>query len=1171
MADGSVKIEVGLSTSKAEKELAKLIDKIDKAEDKLNADSNRKTELEKEIADIGAKADEAKKRVIELKEELSQTRSRDEKASIRAELADATEEQRILTRESNKLNDEYVKVNQRIEQGTTDLYAMKEQAGEMQRQLAASRPGEAIASGLESARKSLIKFIKYAVGIRSVYLLFQRLKSAIKDAVKEYAEYDKELKYTLKTMEATKKAIKVTNGAALAGIYQAILPIVQRIANWMLEAANAASRFIAIVSGKSTYKRAVVNTDEVAASLAEVSDEEKEAVEQAEELKKQLMGFDEINILADNRSDGSGSSGKSKNGKTDPTALDGISMVEEAIDGFDGSFLDNLALTVKDVLFDWDNLNPEQIAEKIIAGLGAVLGAALGIALGMGPGGVLMMTLGGLLLGLVADSLVFDHDGQLSSEEIWSMVLMALGALAGGILGFKLIGGGKGAMIGVWAGAALGLVASQILFDHDGRMSGTEIYSMIIPILNTMIGGAAGFVFTHSAGGAAIGAAAGFALTLVLQMLETKASGNFGGLAAGLIAAINSVLLGAVGFALGGPIGALVGVIAGIGLTLVVEHVKATIAAKDAFYETEFGQQLKEIKDRVQERMKADADIRMHIKSITGEVDDKTMADLSAAQRLIDQIFDLSEKKDKTTTEAKLLVELVNQLNGMNLEGIRLTFDDATGSIQQTRAEVNGLMDDLLKQYQMKAVADAYTESFKAQFEAETALAQAQKDHTEAAGKLAEAVHDNVIAQEKYTEALADYDRASTGFGAYYSEEALAAFKRMEAADEALKTTELAVSEARKTTEDTQAALTQATETAAQAKDKVVAIGEAFKRTVEDSSSTTETIVQNAGRMSEAYGQSASQIKTDSEGVNAAFKSNATESASATDQVVQNVQEMGTGITSAYSDIPSDAAGTFDELKETVTGTTKDITTESTTDTETLYTDVTGKYKDIHDSAVQNFSDISRNVPIIMNGMADNIAASVQGTTAIFQQMEQDIRTVISNIQNLDWSIPAPHLPHISWTYDTVYSDDGSSFNIPQFFVDWYAKGGVFDFPQLIGVGEDGKEAVLPLEKNTGWMQLMADGLMERFERANFANRLAEAFMSTPRPAMAGGGIIPPRAYSGGGVFTDDDITRLVSRLSGLFGGMGGQKEIVNKIYLDGKQLSESVTKWQRITGRAKG
>ena len=40
-----------------------------------------------------------------------------------------------------------------------------------------------------------------------------------------------------------------------------------------------------------------------------------------------------------------------------------------------------------------------------------------------------------------------------------------------------------------------------------------------------------------------------------------------------------------------------------------------------------------------------------------------------------------------------------------------------------------------------------------------------------------------------------------------------------------------------------------------------------------------------------------------------------------------------------------------------------------------------------------------------------------------------------------------------------------------------YAKGGVFDSPHIGIIGEDGAEAVMPLEKNTGWIDVLAQKL----------------------------------------------------------------------------------------------
>lgn len=183
---------------------------------------------------------------------------------------------------------------------------------------------------------------------------------------------------------------------------------------------------------------------------------------------------------------------------------------------------------------------------------------------------------------------------------------------------------------------------------------------------------------------------------------------------------------------------------------------------------------------------------------------------------------------------------------------------------------------------------------------------------------------------------------------------------------------------------------------------------------------------------------------------------------------------VSTTVSTVWDSLKSTAGTVWDGIKGTVTGSTDDITTESTSDTQTLYNDVTGIYNDIHSEAVRIFTDIARNVPIIMNHLAQEVENSVQQIFNAMQQMGNDIQNAISNIESLDWSIPAPHIPHITWYYETVYSDDGSSFNIPQFNVDWYAKGGVLDKATLFGMGEAGAEALVPLERNTEWIGKVA-------------------------------------------------------------------------------------------------
>ena len=77
------------------------------------------------------------------------------------------------------------------------------------------------------------------------------------------------------------------------------------------------------------------------------------------------------------------------------------------------------------------------------------------------------------------------------------------------------------------------------------------------------------------------------------------------------------------------------------------------------------------------------------------------------------------------------------------------------------------------------------------------------------------------------------------------------------------------------------------------------------------------------------------------------------------------------------------------------------------------------------------------------------------------------IRSIKSAFANMRIEIPRPKLPRVNVDWQSVGFGD-ASVNIPKFNLNWYAQGGIFDQPSIIGVGEAGKEAVIPLDKLPG-------------------------------------------------------------------------------------------------------
>ena len=82
------------------------------------------------------------------------------------------------------------------------------------------------------------------------------------------------------------------------------------------------------------------------------------------------------------------------------------------------------------------------------------------------------------------------------------------------------------------------------------------------------------------------------------------------------------------------------------------------------------------------------------------------------------------------------------------------------------------------------------------------------------------------------------------------------------------------------------------------------------------------------------------------------------------------------------------------------------------------------------------------------------------------------VRNAINRIKgfmDFEWSLPHLKLPHISVS-GSANPLDWLKGAVPHFSVDWYKTGGIFSSPSIIGVGEAGSEAVLPLDAFYSYM-----------------------------------------------------------------------------------------------------
>lgn len=120
-----------------------------------------------------------------------------------------------------------------------------------------------------------------------------------------------------------------------------------------------------------------------------------------------------------------------------------------------------------------------------------------------------------------------------------------------------------------------------------------------------------------------------------------------------------------------------------------------------------------------------------------------------------------------------------------------------------------------------------------------------------------------------------------------------------------------------------------------------------------------------------------------------------------------------------------------------------------------------GNIKETIGSAVENIKQKWENLKTKAGATFEAIKEKV---TKPFKTAFEFIRNIIEKIKGLfkgDWELPKIKLPHFKITGKFSIAPP----SVPKLSIDWYKEGAIFAGPSVIGVGEAGAEAVLPLEK----------------------------------------------------------------------------------------------------------
>lgn len=255
-------------------------------------------------------------------------------------------------------------------------------------------------------------------------------------------------------------------------------------------------------------------------------------------------------------------------------------------------------------------------------------------------------------------------------------------------------------------------------------------------------------------------------------------------------------------------------------------------------------------------------------------------------------------------------------------------------------------------------------------------------------------------------------------------------------------------------------------------------------------------------------------------------------------------------ITTVVSGISSFLSSTWNTIRSVISGVLNGILSVVTSVWNGIKTAISTVVNTIKSIISTGFNAVKNTISSIGNGIKSTVSSVFNGIKNTISNVINGAKNVVSNglsaisgfFKGVDLSLPKIKLPHFSISGSFSLNPP----SIPHIGVEWYAKGGVFEKPSVIGVGEDGQEAVMPLEKNTGWISVLASkvgniisansstnksllgGIAGTFTSA--LNKVSSAmgtlgfvtpenpdspepFNPTPVPTEGGGGVVTPNSY----------------------------------------------------------
>lgn len=278
----------------------------------------------------------------------------EEYSKVSEKLLDVQNKQEIL----NQKMKETIANEKTIGNGAKDI----EKVGK-----AAKKSSSLISEVAKRINQTVVSFLIFGL----VMQVSQTISKAFIEGIQNMAKYSSEFNGKMSKMASAAATLKNSIGALTAPIISALTPAIVTLCTWLTNAINAMNRFIAAISGKSTWTKAKKQQVDYAASLDKTAGSAKKAA-------RALAAFDDLNVLQKNDS-GSGSGGSGSGGsdlyEEVPTGKELSDKIQPFID-----YLKKLKVSIKNGWDEtWSNLDVSLQFDNIKSSIESIKNSFLNI------------------------------------------------------------------------------------------------------------------------------------------------------------------------------------------------------------------------------------------------------------------------------------------------------------------------------------------------------------------------------------------------------------------------------------------------------------------------------------------------------------------------------------------------------------------------------------------------------------------------------------------------------------------------------------------------------------------------------------------------------------------------------------------------------------------------